>query len=157
MNTTPQQQPIRVLIGYDGSPCADAAINDLRRAGLPPAGEAVVMSVADVWPHLPGPPGGPPDAQALLRGSHPAGRSVTSQGNVGSNYSDIRGGEELNMSNVYNPETEVMAEIEWLELEARVVRRQVGQARSREDRRVLTRQLKELEEQVEVLRRRLPW
>lgn len=43
---------MRVLIGYDGSECADAALDDLRRAGLPAEGEALVLSVADVWPHL---------------------------------------------------------------------------------------------------------
>src|SRR5690349_7967841 len=43
---------MRVLIGYDGSECADAALDDLRRAGLPENSEALVLSVADVWPHL---------------------------------------------------------------------------------------------------------
>jgi nucleotide-binding universal stress UspA family protein len=41
-------QRMKVLIGYDGSSCADGALLDLRRAGLPPAVEAVVMCVADV-------------------------------------------------------------------------------------------------------------
>lgn len=40
---------LRVLIGYDGSPCADAAIDDLPRAGLPKNVEAIVLSVADLW------------------------------------------------------------------------------------------------------------
>lgn len=40
---------MKVLIGYDGSECADAALEDLRRAGLPRAAEAVVLSVADVF------------------------------------------------------------------------------------------------------------
>ena len=45
---------MRILIGYDGSECADFAIDDLRRAGLPARGiEATVLSVADVWPELP--------------------------------------------------------------------------------------------------------
>lgn len=39
----------RILIGYDGSPCADAAIEQLGDAGLPSALDAIVMSVADVW------------------------------------------------------------------------------------------------------------
>lgn len=39
----------RVLVGYDGSPCADAAIEDLGRAGLPSELDLTVMSVADVW------------------------------------------------------------------------------------------------------------
>lgn len=45
---------MKVLIGYDGSECADAALNDLQRAGLPRTGEALVVSVAEQW--LPPPP-----------------------------------------------------------------------------------------------------
>jgi nucleotide-binding universal stress UspA family protein len=41
---------MRVLVGYDGSECADAAIEDLRRAGLPRRGEAMVVTVAEEWP-----------------------------------------------------------------------------------------------------------
>jgi nucleotide-binding universal stress UspA family protein len=41
---------MRLLIAYDGSECADAALDDLRRAGMPEAGEALVLSVARVWP-----------------------------------------------------------------------------------------------------------
>ena len=59
------------------------------------------------------------------------------------------------MSQVYNPEADVIAEIERLELEARGIRRRVEHARTAEDKRVLNRQLKELEEQVEHLRLRL--
>jgi nucleotide-binding universal stress UspA family protein len=40
---------IKLLIAYDGSPCADAALADLQRAGLPDEVDAVVISVADVW------------------------------------------------------------------------------------------------------------
>jgi nucleotide-binding universal stress UspA family protein len=39
---------MKILIAYDGSACADAALHDLRRAGLPPEAEAVILSVADV-------------------------------------------------------------------------------------------------------------
>jgi predicted nuclease with TOPRIM domain len=60
------------------------------------------------------------------------------------------------MSSVYNPETETIAQIERLELEAREVRRKVEQARSETDRHVLERQLRELEDEVERLRARLP-
>ncbi|MGI9067361.1 MAG: universal stress protein [Pyrinomonadaceae bacterium] len=38
----------KILIAYDGSACSDAALNDLERAGLPPAVEAVVVTVADI-------------------------------------------------------------------------------------------------------------
>src|SRR5687767_5224638 len=40
---------MKVLIGYDGSECADAALEDLRRDGLPDRAEAIVMTVADVF------------------------------------------------------------------------------------------------------------
>lgn len=39
---------MRVLIGYDGSKSAAAALSDLRRAGLPRDAEALILSVADV-------------------------------------------------------------------------------------------------------------
>jgi nucleotide-binding universal stress UspA family protein len=45
---------MRLLIGYDGSRCAEAALDDLRRAGLPEEVETLVISVAEVW--LPPPP-----------------------------------------------------------------------------------------------------
>ena len=45
---------MKILIGYDGSECADAALDDLTQAGLPASGEFHVMSVAEVW--LPPPP-----------------------------------------------------------------------------------------------------
>jgi len=43
---------MRILIAYDGSSGADAALNGLQRAGLPNDVEAIVISVADVclWP-----------------------------------------------------------------------------------------------------------
>ncbi len=37
---------MKLLVAYDGSECADAAIADLARAGLGPTGEAVVLCVA---------------------------------------------------------------------------------------------------------------
>ncbi len=45
---------MEILIGYDGSDCAEAALDDLKRAGLPPNAEACILSVAEVW--LPPPP-----------------------------------------------------------------------------------------------------
>ena len=45
---------MKILIGYDGSECADAAIDDLAQAGFPETGELHVLSVAEVW--LPPPP-----------------------------------------------------------------------------------------------------
>jgi hypothetical protein len=60
------------------------------------------------------------------------------------------------VSQVYNPEVEIMAEIERLELEARNIRRSIEHARNAEDKRVLNRQLAELKESIENLRARLP-
>jgi hypothetical protein len=60
------------------------------------------------------------------------------------------------MSQVYNPESEIMAEIERLELEARDIRRSVEHAHGEADKRVLNRQLLELKEQIRHLRARLP-
>jgi predicted nucleic acid-binding Zn-ribbon protein len=60
------------------------------------------------------------------------------------------------MSTIYNPEAETITQIERLELEARDIRKRIEHARSQEDKRVLNRQLKELEQQVDVLRSRLP-
>ena len=39
---------MKVLIGYDGSQSADAALVDLQRGGLPEEAEALIVSVADV-------------------------------------------------------------------------------------------------------------
>jgi nucleotide-binding universal stress UspA family protein len=39
----------KVLIAYDGSECADAALEDLRRAGLPEKAHAIVLSVVENW------------------------------------------------------------------------------------------------------------
>ena len=40
---------MKVMIAYDGSGFADTAIDDLRRAGLPPKGEILVVTAADVY------------------------------------------------------------------------------------------------------------
>ncbi|MEA2710505.1 MAG: hypothetical protein QOF78_3106 [Phycisphaerales bacterium] len=60
------------------------------------------------------------------------------------------------MSSVYNPEADVKAEIERLELESRDIRRRVEHARGEDDKRVLNRQLDELKQRIEVLQARLP-
>jgi hypothetical protein len=49
-------EKMKILIGYDGSDCSEAALDDLRKAGLPQSDvEALVLSVADVF-MLPSPP-----------------------------------------------------------------------------------------------------
>jgi nucleotide-binding universal stress UspA family protein len=50
---------MKILIAYDGSECADAALDDLRRAGLPPDAQIKVLSVVENW--LP-----PPSALELI-------------------------------------------------------------------------------------------
>lgn len=60
------------------------------------------------------------------------------------------------MSQVYNPEADIIAQIERLELEARSIRRSVEHARNESDKRVLNKQLQELKEQIEHLKSRLP-
>ena len=60
------------------------------------------------------------------------------------------------MSQVYNPESDLIAQIERLELEARDIRKRIEHAKNAEDRRVLNRQLGELKDQIEFLRKRLP-
>jgi nucleotide-binding universal stress UspA family protein len=38
---------MKILIAYDGSECAESAIDDLRRAGLPPHAEAIVLTIVE--------------------------------------------------------------------------------------------------------------
>jgi nucleotide-binding universal stress UspA family protein len=52
---------MKVLIAYDGSQCAESALDDLPHAGFPDTGEALVVSLAEVW--LPPPP---PSAYAVI-------------------------------------------------------------------------------------------
>jgi hypothetical protein len=60
------------------------------------------------------------------------------------------------MSAVYNPESDIIAEIERLELEARDIRRRVEHAHNEEDKRVHNKQLGEIKQQIELLRAKLP-
>ena len=54
---------MKIVIGYDGSSCADGALEDLSRAGLPQKAEALVISVAEL--RLPPPP---PSSYGILSG-----------------------------------------------------------------------------------------
>ena len=60
------------------------------------------------------------------------------------------------MSQVYNPESDIIARIERLELEAREVRRRIDHVGGPEDRRVLNHQLEEIKREVSRLQSRLP-
>lgn len=46
-------EKMRVLVAYDGSSSSEAALDDLRRAGLPSDVEAVVMTVVEQWIPVP--------------------------------------------------------------------------------------------------------
>ena len=64
-------ETMKILIGYDGSLCADAALDDLRRAGLPQENvKALVIAVAEVW--LPPPPPSSYEVVEAARVSHSA-------------------------------------------------------------------------------------
>jgi len=41
---------MKILIGYDSSSYSEAALDDLKAAGLPSDAVAHVMSVAESWP-----------------------------------------------------------------------------------------------------------
>ncbi len=60
------------------------------------------------------------------------------------------------MSEVYNPESEVGAQIERLERETRNIRRRIEHAHTEADKRVLNRQLQELKDEISHLQARLP-
>ena len=60
------------------------------------------------------------------------------------------------MSTVYNPESQLIEEIERLELEARDIRRKIEHVQNENDKRVMNRQLKELSEEITLLQARLP-
>ena len=64
------KEQMKLLIGYDGSQCANAALDDLRRAGLPREAQAIVLTVFEQW--LPQGSGNNV-AQAALLKSAPAG------------------------------------------------------------------------------------
>lgn len=51
---------MKILIGYDGSSCAESALADLRCAGLPRKVEAMVISVSEEWIPAPSSIGGVP-------------------------------------------------------------------------------------------------
>ena len=68
---------MKILIGYDGSECADAALDDLTHAGLPPDAEAHILSVGEVW--LPPPP---PSAYEIIERA----REAKSQAELERNY-----------------------------------------------------------------------
>lgn len=57
------QVAMKILIAYDGSHGAEAALDDIARCGLPPSGDALVVTVAEVW--LPPPDSREPENEFL--------------------------------------------------------------------------------------------
>jgi len=60
------------------------------------------------------------------------------------------------LSAVYNPESDIIAEIERLELEARDMRRKIEHVHTDADRRALNRLLADVRDRIGYLRNRLP-
>jgi hypothetical protein len=60
------------------------------------------------------------------------------------------------MSTIYNPEADVIAQIERMEIDARNARRRIDHAHNEEDRRALNKQLADIKDQIEYLRRCVP-
>ena len=60
---------VKILIAYDGSDCAQAALDGLRSAGLPAKAEVKVVAVLETW--FP-----PPSSWALLEGASKASQEL---------------------------------------------------------------------------------
>lgn len=60
---------MKILLAYDGSDCAQAALDDLRSAGLPAQAEVKVVAILETW--LP-----PPSSWALLEGASRASQEM---------------------------------------------------------------------------------
>jgi nucleotide-binding universal stress UspA family protein len=63
---------MKILIAYDGSDCADAALTNLKRAGLPSAVEAIVLSVDEQWLPV-------PTSYWMMRTSHASTHPVSEE------------------------------------------------------------------------------
>ena len=63
---------IKILIAYDGSTCADDAVNDLPRAGMPREADALIVHIQERW--LP-----PPSSYALPEKVSVTSNSVAAQ------------------------------------------------------------------------------
>jgi hypothetical protein len=75
---------MKVLIAYDGSDCANGAIQDLRRAGLPANTLAYVLSVAELFVDLGQLPaadeaGSSPTASAIVNQARKVAREAVAE------------------------------------------------------------------------------
>ena len=72
---------MKVLIAYDGSSCAKAAIDDLQRAGLPADAQAMVVSVEEEW--LPAPPMSSYEMMRMVMPTGDVGAKMAPESNPG--------------------------------------------------------------------------
>ena len=74
----------RILFAYDGSPGAEAAMQDVARGGFPDFCEAKVLTIADVWlpPEPPEPPFPDRVAASRIEARRDALDALTAAGNV---------------------------------------------------------------------------
>jgi nucleotide-binding universal stress UspA family protein len=85
-------EKMKILIGYDGSDCSEAALDDLRKAGLPQNGvEALVLSVADVF-MLPSPP---PSSYEIVEAATEAEARAVDQRRYATNVQAMEAAEEF--------------------------------------------------------------
>ena len=82
---------MKLLIAYDGSRCSEAALDDLARAGLPRSGEAMVLSVAEVWlPPPAAPKGGDPYIEGIVAKYREKGQRVLAEAETFSKHAHAR-------------------------------------------------------------------
>jgi nucleotide-binding universal stress UspA family protein len=101
---------MRILFGYNGSLAARAAIEDMKRAGLPADADVLVLTVAETWS------GAEQEKHEALRVASEAARNlhpcfgrgnITSRSSFGSPAAEI-----LNTSEQFRPDLIVLAERE---------------------------------------------
>ena len=86
---------MRLLIAYDGSKDAEAAIDDLRNCGLPASGSADVISVAEVWLPPPGSLDDGPDSpgpyvEEILRECRLKGENAVAESEMLTRFAAVR-------------------------------------------------------------------
>jgi nucleotide-binding universal stress UspA family protein len=92
------KESMKILIGYDGSECADAALADLKRAGLPREVDAMLVSVAEAW--MPPPPPSSYEIVEVAKDLHSAAElqkryAKSSQAMKEANELAVKAGEKL--------------------------------------------------------------
>lgn len=86
---------MKLLVAYDGSKCAEAAIDDLTRAALPGVGAAHVISVAEVWLPPPESVAEPAEAESvyveqIVRQHRERGEKILSEASVKAKHAETR-------------------------------------------------------------------